>query len=257
MKAMTMIRLGLLGTGNSGQVPVYNCGCAACERARLQPQFRRGPTCAVVECDGQRWLIDAGLMDLADRFEPGSIRGILQTHYHADHAQGLLHWRWGQGMRMPVLGPPDKEGFSDLFKHSGMLDFSRALAAFDSFDLGAMRVTPVPLTHSKPTFGYIFTPIGGGQCIAYLTDTVGFPDATRRFLERLDIQTLVLDCSFPPSAETPRNHNDLNSALASVDGLAVDRLVLTHVGHELDCWLMQYGDALPFHAVIGRDGAWF
>lgn len=254
---MTVIRLGLLGTGNSGQVPVYNCDCQACDRARNQPAFRRGPTSAVVHCGSQRWLIDAGLTDLADRFEPGAIQGIFQTHYHADHAQGLLHWRWGQGMRLPVLGPPDKEGFADLYKHSGMLDFSRKLEEFASFDLGDMCVTPVPLTHSKPTFGYVFTQIDSGQCIAYLTDTVGFPDVTRRFLEGLDIQTLVLDCSFPPSARTPRNHNDLNSALASVKGLSIGQLVLTHIGHEFDCWLMREGGALPSTIVVGRDGAWF
>jgi phosphoribosyl 1,2-cyclic phosphate phosphodiesterase len=252
---MTVIRLGLLGTGNSGQVPVYNCTCLACERARRQVSHRRGPTSAVIHCRDQHWLIDAGLMDLAERFAPGTIQGVLQTHYHADHAQGLLHWRWGEGMRMPVLGPPDKEGFADLYKHSGMLDFSRTLTAFEHFYLGEMRVTPVPLYHSKPTFGYVFAI--AGQCIAYLTDTVGLPPMTRQFLETLHIQTLVLDCSYPPAADTPRNHNDLNSALASVAGLRVDTIVLTHIGHEFDCWLMQSGYLLPPNVVIGHDGDFF
>ena len=51
------MRLTLLGTGNARQVPVYNCDCAACERARVQPEFRRGPCCALVECGEQRLLL--------------------------------------------------------------------------------------------------------------------------------------------------------------------------------------------------------
>src|SRR3546814_8393968 len=98
------MRLTLLGTGNAGQVPVYNCFCAACTRARTQSQHRRGPCSALLEFGSQRWLVDAGLTDLAERFPPGSLNGVIQTHYHADHAQGLLHLRWGQNMRLPVLG---------------------------------------------------------------------------------------------------------------------------------------------------------
>lgn len=78
--------LTLLGTGEARQLPVYNCSCAACERARANSQYRRGPCCALVECVAQRWLIDSGLGGLCRRFPPHSFNGILQTHYHADHA---------------------------------------------------------------------------------------------------------------------------------------------------------------------------
>src|SRR3546814_14727541 len=82
--------------------------------------------------------------------------GILQTHYHADHAQGLLHLRWGKGLRIPVLGPPDPEGLADLYKHPGILDFSRTLNAFQPVSLDGLTVTPLPLMHSKLTYGYAF-----------------------------------------------------------------------------------------------------
>ena len=244
--------LTLLGTGNAGQVPVYNCDCQACGRARLQPQHRRGPCSALLEWEGGRWLIDAGLTDLAERFPPGSLNGILQTHYHADHAQGLLHLRWGVNIRIPVLGPPDPAGLDDLYRHPGILDFSRTLAAFQPEDLGGCTVTPLPLQHSRPTFGYVFQ--RGNKRCAYLTDTVGLPDDTAAWLGREPLDLLVLDCSFPPAASAPRNHNDLTRALETVHSLPVRRTVLTHIGHELDAWLMQNENTLPDGVTLGHDG---
>lgn len=245
------MRLTLLGTGNARQVPVYNCGCAACERARAQPEFRRGPCCALVECGEQRWLIDAGLTDLAERFAPHSLSGILLTHYHADHAQGLLHLRWGLGLRIHVHGPPDDDGLADLYKHPGILDFSRPFAAFERRELSALAVTALPLAHSKPTFGYLFE--GGGQRMAYLTDTLGVPQPSADWLRRQALDLLILDCSSPPQPQ-PRNHNDLPCALQIIEELHPARAVLTHVGHDLDAWLMEHPGVLPDGVSLGFDG---
>lgn len=247
------MRLTLLGTGNAAQVPVYNCLCVACERARADPGYRRGPCCALLTAGGQQWLIDAGLTDLATRFAPGQLTGIIQTHYHADHAQGLLHLRWGINMRLPVLGPHDPDGLADLYKHPGILDFSGVLAPFVRHELmPGLALIPVPLTHSKPTLGYVFE--HQGRRLAYLTDTAGLPDDTARFLAQAPVDAVVLDCSYPPQAEPPRNHNDLVSALASVAGLSAGKVVLTHIGHQLDAWLMAQGPTLPGHVQFAYDG---
>ena len=246
------MQLTLLGTGNARQVPVYNCDCAACTRARAELRYRRGPCSALIEWDGGRWLIDAGLTDLCDRFPPGSLSGILQTHYHADHAQGLLHLRWGQNLSIPILGPVDSVGLADLYKHPGILDFSKTLSAFVPADLGGCTVTPVPLVHSRPTLGYVFE--SGGQRTAYLTDTVGLPAETVAYLRQAPLDLLVLDCSFPPQASVPRNHNDVTRALDIVRSLEVKQTILTHIGHELDAWLMDNENGLPDGVVVGFDG---
>lgn len=90
------MRLTLLGTADARQVPVYGCQCPACLAAMADHRLRRLPCSALIECGDQRWLIDSGLTDLAERFPPRTLSGILQTHYHADHARGLLHLRWGR-----------------------------------------------------------------------------------------------------------------------------------------------------------------
>lgn len=270
------MQLTLLGTGDAAQVPVYNCDCAACERARQHTAHRRGPCSALLEFDGARWLIDSGLPDLADRFPPGTLTGVLQTHYHADHAQGLLHLRWGTNLRIPVLGPADPDGLADLYKHPGILDFSHTLTAFRKEELeGGVRmcisspspgraeeaessrpsrctVTPVPLIHSRPTFGYVFE--GGGRRCAYLTDTVGLPGDTAAYLHALPLDVLVLDCSLPPAVAAPRNHNDLTRALETAALLSPRRTVLTHIGHRMDAWLMENGHTLPSGVEAGYDG---
>ena len=74
------MRLTLLGTGDVRQLPVWGCECIACQRARGDSAYRRLPCSALLEVDGQRWLLDGGLTDLAERFPPGSLNGILLTH---------------------------------------------------------------------------------------------------------------------------------------------------------------------------------
>ncbi len=245
------MRLTILGSGNARQVPVYNCDCAACQRARLDPAWRRGPCCALIECGAQRWLIDSGITDITERFAPGSLSGILQTHYHADHAQGLLHLRWGLGMRIPVHGPNDPEGLADLYKHPGILDFSEPFAALERRELGELSVTALPLNHSKPTLGYLFE--GMGRRIAYLTDTLGVPEASLSVLRQAPLDLLVLDCSSPPQT-SPQNHNDLTLALAVIAELKPAHALLTHIGHNLDSWLMEHPGALPASISLASDG---
>jgi phosphoribosyl 1,2-cyclic phosphate phosphodiesterase len=246
------MRLTLLGTGDARQVPVYNCNCSACASARLTPALRRGPCCALVECGTQRWLIDSGLTDLCERFPPHSLSGILQSHYHADHAQGLLHLRWGQGLIIPVHGPDDPEGLADLYKHPGILDFSQPFAPFEQRQLGELSVTALPLNHSKLTFGYLLE--GDGRRIAYLTDTLGVPDASAEVLRQQPLDLLVLDCSTAPQPIAPRNHNDLTRALEVVEQLQPRQTVLTHIGHSFDAWLLDNPDALPAGVSLAFDG---
>ncbi|MCU1715888.1 phosphonate metabolism protein PhnP [Pseudomonas sp. 5P_3.1_Bac2] len=251
------MRLTLLGSGDARQVPVYNCHCPACVRARSEPRYRRGPCSALIECGEQRWLIDAGLTDLTERFAPHSLSGILQTHYHADHAQGLLHLRWGHGLQIPVHGPDDPQGFADLYKHPGILDFSQPFSAFEQRQLGALQVTALPLNHSKLTYGYLlqaWDKQGLTKRLAYLTDTVGVPADSSALLRQAPLDLLVLDCSMPPQAVAPRNHNDLTRALEVIAQLKPAHSVLTHIGHSLDAWLIEHPAALPADVSLAYDG---
>ncbi|GAA3547596.1 phosphonate metabolism protein PhnP [Zobellella aerophila] len=244
-----MMSLTLLGTGAAGGVPLYGCECRLCALARAEPAHRREPCSALLEWDGHRLLIDGGLMDLHRRFPPGSLDGMLLTHFHVDHVQGLFHLRWGKAAPLPVWCPDDPQGCADLLKHPGCLDFRPTMRHGREWRLGGLTITPLDLVHSRPTLGYLFE--HGGRRLAYLTDTLGLPEQTETLLQALPtLDVLVIDCSFPPGSRG-RNHNSLDQVVEIGKTLGPGRTILTHVGHDFHGWLRQH--RLPDGIRAGRD----
>lgn len=244
------LTLRLTGTGGAQLVPVFGCDCAACRRARQDEAHRRRPCSAEVRYNDAVTLLDAGIPDLMDHYPAGSFRQFLLTHYHMDHVQGLFPLRWGVGEKIPVYGPPDEQGCDDLFKHPGLLDFSHTVEPFVAFDLQGLRVTPLPLIHSKLTFGYLLE--SAHSRVAWLSDTAGLPEKTLKFLLNNHPQVMVIDCSHEPKAQTPRNHGDLNAVLAINAIVRCPRVILTHISHQFDLWLME--NSLPEGVEAGYDG---
>ena len=245
------MRVTFLGTGSTSAPPLYGCQCSVCVAARFNLELRRRPASVLVEAGDLRMVIDAGLMDLADRFPSGSLAAILLTHFHPDHVQGLFQLRWGVGMSLDVFCPPDSDGCADLYKNPGILYF-RQVKKFDPFHIGSVRVTPVPLVHSKVTWGYCLE--HEGSRLAYLTDTVGLPPKTLEFLVDWKPTMLVLDCSYPPRSEPSDHHNDFSQAMECIRAIGPQHAWLTHIGHELDIWLNERGDKLPPNVAVSRDG---
>ena len=243
------MRLTLLGTGNAAGMPLYGCDCSRCTLARADAALARTPCSGLLQVGNRQYLIDAGQLHLGERFPPGSLHGIFLTHFHPDHVQGLFHLRWGKAPRLPVFSPPDTEGCADLYKHPGMLNF-RSLRKFEAFSLDDLRITPLPLIHSKPTFGYLFE--HADSRIAYLTDTKGLPPKTEALLREVGLDLMVIDCSFAPGADK-RGHNNLDEALAIHAAVKPQRTVLTHIGHDLDIWLSEHSHKLPPDVLAGHD----
>jgi len=246
------MRVTFLGTGAAGGVPLWGCTCAACERALADARHARQPCSALIECGTSRVLIDAGIMDLHRRFASGSLAAIALTHFHPDHVQGLFHLRWGCGDTIAVYAPPDVEGCADLYKHPGVLSF-RTLEAFRPQRIGALCLVPLPLAHSKPTFGYAVE-VDGGARFAYLTDTRGLPPATEAFLKAWRADGLAIDCTYPPGHFAASGHNDWLNALKSIADVKPARAWLTHVGHALDEWLIDAHLVTPEHVTVACDG---
>ncbi len=239
-----------LGTGNAAQVPCYGCNCIACQRARTMTIYRRNACSAKIITEQGTLLIDAGLPDLCERFAPGVLHSILLTHYHMDHVQGLFHLRWGNADTIPVIGPADESGCDDLFKHPGLLNFLPPPRLFERILIAGLHITPLPLYHSKPCVGYLID--DGRWSLVYLTDTLLLPPETERFLIAAKPDVVIIDCSFPPTIES-KNHNGLNEALAVIDSLNPAKASLTHIGHELDAFLISEDYSLPDNIFVAND----
>ena len=88
--------------------------------------------------------------------------------------------------------------------------------------------------------------------VAWLSDTAGLPEKTLKFLRNNQPQVMVIDCSHPPREDAPRNHCDLNTVLALNEVIRSPRVILTHISHQFDAWLME--NALPSGFEAGFDG---
>ena len=243
------MQLKLLGTGNAAGMPLYGCNCNYCVEVSADRSLQRTPCSALLKVDNKRYLLDAGQMNLAERFPAGSLDGIFITHFHPDHVQGLFHLRWGINQSLPVYTPPDTQGCADLYKHSGILDF-QPLKKFTSLRLGQLTVTPLPLIHSKPTFGYLFE--FNGHNMAYLTDTKGMPDTSLELLKECQPGVMVIDCSFVPYSDN-QTHNNLEDVFVLQKQVQAGKIVLTHIGHDMDIWLKENPDVLPDDYRAGYD----
>ncbi|TVZ41062.1 phosphoribosyl 1,2-cyclic phosphate phosphodiesterase [Alteromonadaceae bacterium 2753L.S.0a.02] len=243
------MELTLLGTGNSAGFPVYGCDCHSCETA-LHKGLRRTPCSALLRFGKLNLLLDAGQTQLRERFAAGELSAIFITHFHPDHVQGLFEFRWGSNLQLPVYTPPDEVGCADLYKYPGILQF-QALKPFKTLPLGTLQITPVPLLHSKPTYGYVFST--AQQRLAYCTDTKGLPNETLAWFQQNPLDLLVIDCSFSPGS-VHQGHNNLDDVINILKHLSVPRVVLTHIGHDFHIALNQNKYALPSNVHIGHDG---
>ena len=245
------MKFRVTGSGNSAQVPCFGCQCPACRRARARPEHRRGPCGAEIHVAGQRYLIDAGRQDLVETCEFQRPAAFLMTHYHADHAQGLMRLRWGIGTPIPVYGPQDGKGFDGLFNKPGLLDFQPGLEPFQLLQFETLSVVPVSLNHSLPVLGYCLA--GDSRRLAYLTDTQELPVETNRFLLSWQPDVVILDATLPPGA-SPSNHNTVAQALAIIERLAPAEAWLTHLSHEVDALAMQGNLPMPSGVNLAYDG---
>jgi len=230
------MRITLLGTGDAAGTPVHGCDCAACRT------IVRTPSRAVVESGGGALLLDAGVPP------EGPFDAVLLTHFHFDHAAGLVPLRFGVGEPIPVHAPRDQARMELLFPKTGPLRFHHPEGPFEE---AGCEITPVPLRHSAPTLGWLVR--RGGRSLAWITDTKGLPPESRELLADAKPDLMLLDCTWPPGAD-PENHNDVNLALYEVDEIAPKRTILIHLGHELDLWRLEEREDLPDGVEFAKEG---
>ena len=175
------------------------------------PEPNRKRSCILLEIQGNRYLIDAG-MDPTEELirrgiSPEVLRAVFITHMHGDHIDGLIplvdlcSWFYRKSelktylpdMRMvPVL--------RELLKVEGV-EMS-ALLSFDEVREGeiyrdeCMAVTAVRTGHTKTSFAYLVE--AEGKKLLFTGDMKGGTgpvDDYARFASRDDLDLAVAECA--------------------------------------------------------------
>lgn len=260
------MRVILLGTGGSAGVPMIGGedgtgDWGACDPA--EPRNRRTRASIVVESgQGTRLLVDTSpdmrtqLLDCRVR----SIDSILYTHAHADHITGLDDVRiLNRIADRPLDAFATANTIDEMTRRFGYafrpweppgffrpVLVPREVRPTDAITAAGLKIQLFEQDHGFiPTLGLRIGSFG------YSTDVVGLDDAAFATLDGVD--TWVVDCFLRQGPH--KTHADLPTVLAWSERIRARRVVLTHMGPDMDwAWLMAN---LPPGVEPGYDGMAF
>lgn len=220
------MELKFLGTADSGGIPSHNCKCQICNEYR-QNKVIELATSAYITCEnGEIILLDAGIENLATLFDGKKIKAIFLTHFHPDHALGLLRLRYSSDT-IDCYHPKDSNGFADLFKHTKAITYIEN-TPFQSVEVNDIKFTPIPLEHSKNTTGYLIE--SETKIIAYLTDCAGINGKSMSFLKSFAIDICYIDACLAPNFSNG-NHFNYEEATCVLNEIGAKNSFFIHKSH--------------------------
>ena len=257
-----MPRVTILGCGGSAGVPQIGGtdgrgDWGACDPA--EPRNRRTRSSIVIESStGERLLVDTSpdmRMQLLACGVP-RVDAILFTHAHADHVLGIDDVRiLNRLVNRPIDAFATPRTLAELDKRFDYAFQSwtqpyffrpvltpRAIEPGQTVETSGMQVHVFEQDHGfLPTLGLR---IGG---FGYSTDVATLDDSAFEVLAGVD--TWVVDCF---QRQPHKTHANLDQVLEWADRLKPRRVVLTHMGYDVDwAWLRQ---RLPPHMEPAHDG---
>jgi phosphoribosyl 1,2-cyclic phosphate phosphodiesterase len=256
------LRLTILGCGSSAGVPRVGQGWGACDPANPRNRRRRcsvlverfgpGATTVLIDTspDLREQLIAVGL----ERLD-----GVLMTHSHADHTHGIDDLRplWLMTRRQIDIHMDEptslivRSGFSYIFETPEGSSYppiatDLRLTAGRPCQIegpgGAVEAVPFDLDHGDiNALGFRF------GALAYTPDVKRIPEASRPYLEGLDVW--IIDAlRYRPHP----SHFSLDDALKEIDAMRPRRAILTNLHTDLDYETLR--KRLPAHVIPAYDG---
>jgi phosphoribosyl 1,2-cyclic phosphate phosphodiesterase len=257
------MKVTLLGTGGSAGVPMIggvdgSGDWGDCDPA--EPRNRRTRSSIVVEgSDKQRLLVDTSPEmrgQLVDCRVP-SVDAVLFTHAHADHITGIDDVRiLNRIADRPLPAFASAETLAEITRRFGyafrpweppyfyrpVLE-AKTIQHGDVFEAAGLPVRVFTQNHGRvETLGLRIGNFG------YSTDVVALNDEA--FVALRGVDTWVVGCFLIRGPHS--THADLNTVLGWVGRLGPRRVVLTHMGTEMDWAWMQAN--LPPGVEAGYDG---
>lgn len=246
------VTITILGSGTSTGVPVVGCNCPVCTSHVVRN--KRSRCSALLSWGGYNVLIDTS-PDLRQQSLVNNIQqidAVLYTHSHADHVHGIDDLRVfniKDGDPLPIYGPATvierlQRCFNYVFtwKTKGFCPRLRPVVLTEAITLFGRSVVPITLVHgTSEVFGYR---VGD---IAYLTDCSDLVPQSWAQLQGL--QVLVIDGLRFRAHPT---HFTVEQAIEVAQRLGAQRVVLTHLSHDID--YVVHSKQLPENFEFAYDG---
>lgn len=232
------LTIKVLGSGTSHGVPMIGCDCPVC--TSNDPRDKRTRPSITISDGDTTLLVDTSpelrLQCLAN--DVRRVDAVLYTHYHIDHVAGmdeLRRFNWLQDSAIPCFGQPAtldrlRSMFPYVFEEAS--EYPSAIPRLrlhliepgaPGFDVGGLRVTPIPLLHGRlPILGFR---VGN---FAYCTDVSEIPGESWPLLRGLDV--LILDALRRRPHPT---HFNLEQAVEHAKRIGAGQTYFTHIAHEL------------------------
>ncbi len=246
--------LTLLGTGTSGGVPAIGCKCDVCTSP--DERDKRFRTSALLQKGDATILIDAGpdLRSQALRIQLDQVDAVLLTHEHRDHIGGIDDLRsFDRGDGVDVFGDQRtlssvRQSYAYIFSNSTYPGVPRLnlhlLEPYQAVYMHGIEILPITVMHHKlPVIGFIFD-----HRLAYITDANAIPPESMAALQGID--TIVINAL----RQAPHiSHFSLQQAIEAVSPLKPNRIIFTHIAHDMGLHASVQQGLPPGHE-IGVDG---
>jgi len=227
------MRVTVLGCGTSGGVPRIGNIWGVCDPA--EPRNRRRRSSILVQSGSTNLIVDTA-PDMREQcldINLQSLDGVLYTHDHSDHVNGIDDLRGFtllRGARTPVYADAAtlaslQQRFDYIFTTAGNYPAIATAHLIDGpFAVGDIDIQPFRQDHGvMESLGFRF----GGM--AYSTDLSGLPDTAFEMLRGLDVW--IVDALRPKPHPT---HSHLAQTLEWINRLRPKRAILTHMTWDMD-----------------------